>query len=120
MWCVGVRGAAGHGPSSFGLVGSVDSGDFAGSADFAGLAARSDSECLGAALHFRAAILAERLRGGARQGRVGSEQPLQHFFVGEAVVPEEGEGTGQALDDLVAVDEGGRDVQGAVLTAAYG
>ena len=42
----------------------------------------------------------QRLRGRAGQGRVGGEEPLQHLFVGEAVVPQERQGAGEALDDL--------------------
>ena len=80
----------------------------------------SDGERLGAALHLRAAILAQGLRGSAGQGGVGGEEPLDHLFVREAVVPQERQGAGQALDDLVPVDEGGGDVQRPVLTTAYG
>jgi hypothetical protein len=66
------------------------------------------------------------VRAGAGRPRwqalVGGEEPLEHLLVGEAVVPQERQGPGQALDDLLLgpVDEGGGDVQRAVLTSAYG
>src|SRR5689334_20050783 len=77
----------------------------------------SDGERLGAALHLRAAVLAEGLGRGTGEAVVRGEEPLQHLFVAEAVVPQERRGPGEALDDLLLdpVDEGGGDVQCAVL-----
>src|ERR1700722_2107676 len=64
---------------------------------------------LGAAVDLGAAVRVERVDGGAREGRVGGEEPAEGLFVGETAVEQDRERAAQALDDLIAVQERGRD-----------
>src|SRR5580693_9568854 len=71
--------------------------------------AQLKSQRLRAAVDLGAAVGVERVDRGAREGRVGGEEPAKGLFVGETAVEQDRERPAEALDDLVAVEEGGRD-----------
>src|ERR1700733_13417938 len=76
----------------------------------AGFSCRAlERQRLGAAVDLGAAVGVERVDRGAREGRVGGEEPAEGLFVGETAVEQDRERPAQALDDLVAVEEGRRD-----------
>src|SRR4029077_9714475 len=67
-----------------------------------------EGEGLRAPVHFGATAPSDRLDWRAGQRVVRREQPAERLQLVEAAVAEQGQGPAQALDDLVAVQEGGR------------
>src|SRR6516164_6669130 len=68
---------------------------------------RSERQRLRPAVHFGAPVLGHRLDRRARQRVIGREQPAQRLRLVEAAVEEHGQRPVQALEDVVAVQEGG-------------
>src|SRR5689334_16763259 len=66
-----------------------------------------EREGLRAPVHFGAAVLDDRVDRRAGQRVVGREQPAERLQLVEAAVEEQGQRSAQALDDLMAVQEGG-------------